>query len=93
MYLIYTNHVLDQVKNRKWLVWNKAKIFLKSKFKEIKDNWSVKNWENGSYIVTGWGHKIVFSKVSKLEYKLITYAFKSKMDTIEYWLMKILKCT
>lgn len=92
MFIIYTTHVLDQVKSRRWLVWNKAELYLKEKLKYLLEHGEEKFWHSWAKILTHEWIKIIYKKISNLEYKLITYAEHKEVDHIEYWLMKYLKC-
>jgi len=93
MYIVHTKHLLDKLKSRRWLVWKKAELYIDNLFRDMIETCEPIRWENGSLVLKRWKYKIVYKKISKLEYKLITYAEHKEIDHIEYWLMKILRCT
>lgn len=87
-----TFHVIDQVRARKKISWEKAKAFLKSKIREMRmspDKKILDAWDWAHKIIV-WKEKIVY-KESKSEIVLITYILKTEYDIIEHNLLNLIK--
>lgn len=93
MHIHITKHIMDQLKTRKKIDWEKAKIFIEDLFvKMLKDkNTKKKHLDWKVYKLMLGNEKIVYSNEYKNEYTLITYIVRTEYDRIEYEILRILK--